>query len=70
LVADVEATNRRLELLWLGCGTEDFLLERNDSFAKWLTNRKINHTYRRTDGGHSWLVWRKYLAEFLPMLFR
>jgi enterochelin esterase-like enzyme len=30
----------------------------------------LQHTYRLTEGPHDWIVWRKYLAEFLPLLFR
>ncbi len=70
LLQDVSATNGQLKLLWIGCGKEDFLLERNEKFHTWLSEKKINHQYRLTDGGHDWMVWRKYLAEFLPQLFR
>jgi enterochelin esterase-like enzyme len=70
LLADVSATNEQLKLLWIGCGKEDFLLERNEQFRTWLSDNRINHVYRLTDGGHEWMVWRKYLAEVLPQLFR
>jgi enterochelin esterase-like enzyme len=70
LLQDVSATNGQLKLLWIGCGKDDFLLERNEKFHTWLSEKKINHQYRLTDGGHDWMVWRKYLAEFLPPLFR
>jgi hypothetical protein len=29
----------------------------------------IAHTFSQSDGGHSWFVRRRYLAEFLPLLF-
>ncbi|MHB8969397.1 MAG: alpha/beta hydrolase-fold protein [Pirellulaceae bacterium] len=67
---DVAATNDRVKLLWIGCGKEDFLLQRNQEFCTWLSEKKIDHTFQLTDGGHDWMVWRKYLAEFLPQLFR
>lgn len=70
LLSDVADTNKQLKLLWIGCGDEDFLLERNQQFTKWLSDQGIDHTYRQTDGGHDWSVWRKYLVEFLPLLFR
>lgn len=34
-----------------------------------LNRLGINHEYRETEGAHSWIVWRGYLAEFLPRLF-
>ena len=70
LVANTKKTNKRLKLLWVGCGRDDFLIERNQAFAEWLEKRGIEHTWRLTDGGHSWPVWRHYLAEFLPLLFQ
>ena len=70
LLSDVADTNKQLKLLWIGCGDDDFLLERNQQFIKWLSDQGIDHSFRQTDGGHDWSVWRKYLAEFLPLLFR
>jgi enterochelin esterase family protein len=69
LVEDVAKTNERISLLWIGCGEDDFLLERNQAFTAWLSDKEIDHVYRLTAGGHDWTVWRKYLAEFLPLLF-
>lgn len=70
LVEDVKQTNQQLRLFWIGCGRDDFLLERNETFVSWLTEHQIQHQWRLTDGGHEWLVWRKYLAEFLPLIFQ
>ena len=70
LLGHLPETNSRLKLLWIGCGKDDFLVERNQKFAQWLGEKQIAHVYRQTDGGHDWMVWRKYLAEFLPQLFR
>jgi enterochelin esterase family protein len=30
----------------------------------------VSHEWRLTPGDHSWPVWRDYLAEFAPKLFR
>ena len=60
----------RPELLWIACGKEDFLLERNETFVDWLKEQSIQHTWRLTEGGHEWRVWRRYLTELLPLLFR
>ena len=39
-------------------------------FVKALDDMKIRHSYQETEGKHAWGVWRGYLAEFLPLLFR
>ncbi len=69
-LADSERANRELKLLWIGIGREDFLLERNQSFKAALDSVGIKHDYLLTEGGHSWPVWRGYLAKLVPMLFR
>jgi enterochelin esterase family protein len=66
---DVKGTNKKLKLLWIAIGKEDFLLNRNKPLDEALTASGINHTFKITEGGHSWPVWRKYLAEFAPMVF-
>lgn len=70
LRSDPDAANQKLKLLWIAIGKDDFLLARNRDFVKALDELKIRHTYRETEGRHAWGVWRGYLAEFLPLLFR
>jgi enterochelin esterase family protein len=68
-LGDAATTNRKLKLLWFACGKDDFLLKQNQQFDELLTARGIRHTFKLTEGNHSWPVWRRYLAEFLPQLF-
>ena len=70
LKAHPDEVNRRLKLLWIGVGKSDFLLDRNRKFVRGLQDAKIRFEYRETAGGHQWSVWRIYLAEVLPRLFR
>lgn len=70
LLADPEGVNASLDLLWIAIGRDDFLLDRNRAFQAALAKAGVNHTYRLTAGGHSWPVWRGYLADFVPLLFR
>ena len=69
LVANPAAANRQLHLLWIGCGSEDSLFGAAQSFAKLLDDAKIAHTFRQSSGAHTWMVWRRYLNEFAPLLF-
>lgn len=68
-LADPAALNRKLRWLWIGCGKEDFLLPRNEALIALLREKGVEHVWRLTEGGHSWPVWREYLAEVLPQLF-
>ena len=62
-------TNKKLKLLWIGCGKDDFLLKRNEEFIALLKEHTITHQWELTEGNHSWPVWRDYLAMFVPKLF-
>jgi enterochelin esterase family protein len=67
---NAEATNRDLRLLWIACGKKDFLLKRNNEFTALLKEKGIRFEFLETEGDHSWPVWRRYLVDFAPRLFR
>jgi len=62
--------NGKLRLLWIACGTDDRLIEVNRKFRDWLKSRDIRHTPIETAGAHTWMVWRRNLAEFASLLFQ
>jgi enterochelin esterase-like enzyme len=67
----VDATlNKQLKLLWMGCGTEDRLIGSNRQLHEWLSARGVKHEWIETGGAHSFIVWRRYLARFAPLLFQ
>ncbi len=70
LTANAGQVNSKLKLLWIGCGTEDSLFGASKNFSEWLTAGNIKHTFRETGGAHTWMVWRRYLHEVAPLLFK
>jgi enterochelin esterase-like enzyme len=64
------STNAKLHLLWIACGDKDGWTELNRDFNKWLDAKGIVHTSIETPGAHTWMVWRRNLASFAPLLFR
>jgi len=62
--------NSQLRLLWIACGTDDHLIEINRKFRAWLDSKGIHHTDVETPGAHTWMVWRRNLATFAPLLFQ
>jgi enterochelin esterase-like enzyme len=70
LIADPAGANNRLRLLWIGCGRDDSLFGGSRKFSDFLTENRIRHTFRETGGAHAWMVWRRYLNEVSPLLFR
>ena len=69
-LSDSAKANSRLRLLWIGCGTEDRLIEGGREIHKALTDRKVEHVWVEGPGSHEWQVWRKHLYEFAPRLFK
>lgn len=70
LVADSKLANKQLHLLWIGCGTDDGLFGASNSFSKYLDDAQVKHTFYKIPGAHTWIVWRQFLQEFAPQLFR
>jgi enterochelin esterase-like enzyme len=64
------ASNARLHLLWVACGMDDPLSGINREINNWLGSKGITHTSIETPGKHTWMVWRRNLASFAPLLFR
>ena len=61
--------SKKPNLLWIGCGNTDFLIQANQEFVKKLQDNNYPHEYLENDGGHIWRNWRIYLTEFVPKLF-
>jgi enterochelin esterase family protein len=62
--------NAQLRLLWIACGTEDWLINPNRKLRDWLKAKGVQHTDIETPGAHTWMVWRRNLADFTSLLFR
>jgi|SRR5208283_635557 len=62
--------NQQLRLLWIACGTEDHLIAINRNLREWLKTKGVKATEIETPGMHTWMVWRRNLAEFSQLLFR
>jgi len=63
------AQAKQLKTLWIACGTSDRLIDDNRKFKAWLTSKGIPFTDVETPGAHTWMVWRRNLAAFAPLLF-
>lgn len=67
---DAQAANRKLSLLWIGCGKDDSLITAAQAFDDYLNQHQVRHIFRQSEGAHTWIVWRRYLNEVAPLLFR
>ena len=72
VMADADAFNRRVRLLWLGIGTAEpqRMYESVRNYHGALEKAGIKHVYYESPGtSHEWLTWRRCLHEFAPLLF-
>ena len=65
-----QSANNQLKLLWVACGTEDRLIATNRKFRDMLSAKFVRFTPIETPGMHTWMVWRRNLAAFAPLLFQ
>lgn len=59
-----------LDLVYYAMGKDDFLYDTVAPTRAMLAKYGIEHVYNETGGGHTWINWRRYLADFVPRLFR
>ena len=70
LGADLAKTGESIDLLWIACGKEDSALAGASALHQNLEKAGITHTYLETEGAHHWRVWRRYLRDLSPLLFK
>lgn len=66
---DVSTINDQLKLLWIGCGTEDFVFPRCKGLHESLDELGVEHEFFTHPGTHEWQAWRRHLSLFAPQLF-
>jgi enterochelin esterase family protein len=57
-------------LLWLATGVDDRLIANTRTTVELLKKHGFQPEFKETPGAHTWLVWRDYLREFAPRLFK
>ncbi|MCM1023108.1 MAG: alpha/beta hydrolase-fold protein [Prevotella sp.] len=69
LVKRLKEQGGKIPEIFMACGTEDFLLENNRRFHKFLDGIGVAHTYLESAGGHDMTFWREYTVKFSEMMF-
>jgi enterochelin esterase-like enzyme len=62
--------NKNKKLFWVSIGKDDFVMDANKKTLALLDKHQIKYQYQETSGGHTWVNWRQYLNEYVPMLFK
>jgi enterochelin esterase family protein len=59
-----------LDLVYYAMGKDDFLYGTVAPTRAMFAKYGIADVYNESGGGHTWINWRRYLADFAPRLFR
>jgi enterochelin esterase-like enzyme len=70
LSARAESINKNVKLFSIRVGEKDSALAGAKRLSEMLTKHGIKNERRLSGGAHTWNNWRRYLHEFLPLLFR
>jgi len=70
LAANKEKANKQIDLLWIACGKDDTAMKGAKTLHLALEQAGIEHTFLETEGAHHWRVWRRYLRDLSPLLFK
>jgi enterochelin esterase family protein len=61
---------KELKLLYYAIGKADFLYQVSAPTRGMFDKYGLHYVYNETEGGHTWINWRRYLTDFAPRLFR
>ena len=70
LAANPARANKQIDLLWIACGKDDTAMKGAKTLHDALQQAGIEHTFLETEGAHHWRVWRRYLRDLAPLLFK
>lgn len=64
-------TNKKINLFWLGVGTDDFLYGNARDYTEFLDKKGIKcvKEYTHDKFGHTWMNAKYFLSKTLPLLF-
>ena len=65
-----ENMQKNFKVLWYGVGKDDFLYEHVKTHREYFDAKGIKYDYKETEGGHTWMNARDYLAETLQLFFK
>ena len=69
LVKRLHDSGKKIPEILMSCGTEDFLLEHNRQFHRFLAEEGIAHTYLESSGSHDMDFWNEYTRRFIDSMF-
>jgi len=70
LVPNPEEAKKKLKLLWISCGDNDWLISNSKRTHDYLFKKDVPHIYYIEPGVHDFKVWKNGLYMFSQFLFK
>ncbi len=70
LVRKLKKEGKKLPEMYLCCGTEDFLIENNREFHRFLEEEKVEHVYQEGPGVHNMKFWSEYIVKIVDWMMQ
>ena len=68
--AALDRAGKSMKLVYYAVGKADFLYPSIAPTRALFAKHGIRDVYNESDGGHTWINWRRYFNDFAPRLFR
>jgi enterochelin esterase-like enzyme len=69
--ANPEQSNAQVKLFWIGAGSNDQVIGNGGhQLSQVLKRHGIDREVHESQGGHTWINWRRYFYDFSQRLFR
>lgn len=68
--AALERASKSMKLVYYAVGKADFLYPAIAPTRALFAKHGIKDVYNESEGGHTWINWRRYFNDFAPRLFR
>ncbi len=68
LLKELKKNGKRLTPLYIICGKQDFLLERDRAFVEFLREQEAPMEYHEVEGPHDFTAWRDHFEECIRFL--
>ena len=69
LLKKLKARGTAIPKIFQCVGTEDFLLEANREFHRFLDKEGVSHAYYESKGAHDNIFWQEYVVKMVNWLF-
>jgi len=70
LLPNPDDARKKLKLLWISCGDQDWLISNSKRTSDYLKQEKVPHVYYLEPGGHDFNVWKNDLYMVSQLLFK